>query len=230
MFFNNHSAVSSVTSPFRLDKFNFASNAIEKISHVVSPWIANKKRADASIPNFKVRELLECARQGGMSQKDFELTAGRLRPNTSSRSTHGFNGRLWHHYVSADASMSCDTFSEYAQEFRVRGWIDDEQVRVFMIEALAVRMLAKLGRPTTPLELETGLAIAWLNGTIKKLVPDMPNRVCGAVMRNITKLPLADQAAAAKEVTHQLIMLYEYGRALEKREDQKVKFGTNLSH
>lgn len=233
MFLNFPPSVSSVTSRFGLDKFHFASVALLKRSHRLGIALAKRKRADASVPNKKVRELLLLASSNGMSQKDFEVAAGKLRFNSSTREKQGFNGSLWHDYTTTDAHMSCLTFAENAMEFHVRGWIDDHQLRDFMLESLFIELLAKLGRPATEDELETRLALAWLKGTIERLAPNMPNRVRGATMRNITKLPQGEQAAAAKEVAHQLMMLDQLGHNLEKREiakSLKAKFGTNLSH
>ncbi len=86
-----------------------------------------QKRLDKSVANEKVRALLNAARIGGMSQRDFELAAAELRP--SSGRGVGFNGRLWHHYLTTDARMSMSTFNEYCGYFLDKGWISELQHR-----------------------------------------------------------------------------------------------------
>ena len=86
-----------------------------------------QKRLDKSVANEKVRALLNAARMGGMSQRDFELAAAELRP--SGGRGVGFNGRLWHHYLTTDARMSLSTFNEYCGYFLDKGWISELQHR-----------------------------------------------------------------------------------------------------
>jgi hypothetical protein len=227
MFASSAVPVSTVTPLFGVSQFDFASASLAKMHHRIYSALSENKRADASMPNTKVRELLLLARSRGMTQKDFEIASGRIHANTATKNLMGFNGRLWHYYTTTNASMKCISFTEYAQEFHSRGWIGD-RLRDFMREALSVQIIAKLGRPATVDELESKLAAAWLEATIAKLCPNMPARVRGTVMRKLTSLPPEDQAEAAREAVNEIQMMHALGKKIEQRDGGK--FGTILSH
>lgn len=86
-----------------------------------------QKRLDKSASSAAVRWLLNAAKSGGMGQREFELAAAELRPN-GGRGV-GFNGRLWHHYMTTDARMSLSVFDEYFTYFFDKGWITESQHR-----------------------------------------------------------------------------------------------------
>lgn len=104
----------------------------------------NQKRLDKSASNELVRWLLLSAKAGGMSQRQFELSAAELRPN-GGRDV-GFNGRLWHHYMTTDARMSLATFGEYALYFFQQGWLTTEQhAEARTVVAAGIAMLSSVG-------------------------------------------------------------------------------------
>jgi hypothetical protein len=208
------SKISSVTSRLGVDAFDQVRASMVTMHASVYAHLFSKKRADASMSNEKVRELLFAAQMGGMTQKEFELAAGRLRPNTSTRSQVGFNGRLWHHYTATDASMSCSTFIENCIEFSGKGWLSLDQCRPMVLDALATQIVASCGRPATPNELAVKVSELYLESTVKRLAPDMPPRVLGATMRKLRSLPADERADFAREAVHQLLMAETYGKGL----------------
>ena len=86
-----------------------------------------QKRLDKAASSTNVRWLLNAAKGGGMSQHQFELAAGELQAG-GGRGV-GFNGRLWHHYMSTDARMSLFTFDLYLTYFFSKSWINELQHR-----------------------------------------------------------------------------------------------------
>ena len=231
MFSPTNHRVTSVTlrlARFNRDRLDFLHEKLSLMFDLISESLSKKKRSDASMSNRKVRQLLELAKSNGMTQKDFELACGRLRPNTASRTGEGFNGRLWHHYMSTDAGMSCKAFGEYVEEFRDKGWLDHQQEKDLMVEATTTQLLSKLARPDTQVEFERRMAIKWLDAAVAEVVPDMPNRARGALMRQVSRLPLDQQAEAAREVVYQLLLAHNHGLKLDQKE--ALQFGTNLAH
>lgn len=234
MISNFYSKVTTVSSRFGLDKLVFASDWLVKSHADLSNLLSSRSRNFASMPSPKVRELLELARAQGMKPKDFELACARLEPNTATRSGTGFNGNLWRHYMQTDAAMSCIFFANYTQEFNKRGWLTLEQGAQFTREAMAVQVFAKLGRPASSEDLEVKISLAWLVSIIKRISPEISNRTLGAALRNISCLPLHEQAAAARETGQQLLMIESHSKKIEQKQRNArikcIKFGTNLSH
>ena len=231
MFSPTNHRVTSVTlrlARFNRDRLDFLHEKLSLMFDLISESLSKKKRSDASMSNRKVRQLLELAKSNGMTQKDFELACARLRPNTASRTGAGFNGRLWHYYMANDASMSCEAFGEYVREFRRCGWLDLQKEKDLMVEACTTELCAKLGRPTSQGELEARLSTKWLEAAVAEVVPDMPNRARGALMRQVSRLPLDQQAEAAREVVYQLLLAHNHGLKLDQKE--ALQFGTNLAH
>ena len=85
---------------------------------------------------------------------------------------------------------------------------------------MAVQVFAKLGRPASSEELEVKISLAWLVSIIKRISPEILNRTLGAALRNISCLPLHEQAAAARETGQQLLMIESHAKKIEQRQSR----------
>ena len=148
-------------------------------ANLASAQLSAQRRRDASMSSAQVQQLLMLAAAGGMSQREFELTAGRLRPNEAT-STGTLGGRLWHHYMHADstARMSCVSFSEYLQAFHESGWITFEEGAEFAQLAVAVEMAVTGGDSMISLNEK------FVREFLIKKFPGASRRVIGSFLKN----------------------------------------------
>ena len=141
--------------------------------------LSSQLRRDASMTSAQVQQLLLLAAARGMTQREFELTAGRLRPNEAT-STGTLGGRLWHHYMhtGSSARMSCLTFSEYLQAFHEAGWITFEEGAEFAQLAMAVEMAVAGG------DSKISLNEKFVREFLIKKFPGASRRVIGSFLKN----------------------------------------------
>lgn len=120
------------------------------LEHVLFFEALAQKRYDKSASTDAIRQLLRHAAAGGMSQRDFEVGAGRLKPwvpdkiddetglpqtNRAENRRTGFRGALWHHYMTKPAGMTLLSFVEFAAYFFEHGWLSKQQLETHIAYA-----------------------------------------------------------------------------------------------
>lgn len=175
--------------------------------------LGNQIRRDASMPVQQVQKLLLMAADGGMTQRQFESTAGRLRPNEASKAGN-MGGRLWHHYMHAgsNARMSSRSFSEYLQAFHQAGWITYAQGAEFAKYVVALEIVSSQGDSSPSWHEE------FVREFLLKKFPGVSKRVVGSFLKNAK--------GACETETEYLEFLVE----LPDRINGLEIFGTNLAH
>lgn len=208
----------------RFEKLESVMSTLQEAIHFhfdeVKGQLASQKRNDASVPNDKVRELLQLAKLGGMSQRDFENASSKLRPNSESRYLEGFRGSLWNHYIATNARMSCTTFQEYAGYFVEEGWVSFEDAREFVLYAFAVEAVVEAGVPQTSESASAIVDDLLLRDLLRRVFTEASPRTVGAMMRVYRKLlketPEIDRSAVTQDFRKAMLFVVKYAQQMQR--------------
>ena len=95
--------------------------------------INGQKQLESAASPKKVRELLNAGRNGGMTQRHFEMTTAKLRPGRAESLVRrdGWRGVLWNHYYLRGARMKLISFAELVDQLGQNNWITPAQFEHF---------------------------------------------------------------------------------------------------
>ena len=114
-------------------------DAVARVQSVADTELDAQARHDLSASAEKVKELLNAAKNNGMTQKDFELRTAKLRPGRAAKveRSAGWNGTLWHHYYVTGAKMKLLSFSELIDQLEGSNWLSHHEAMNFGRYSLA---------------------------------------------------------------------------------------------